>query len=556
MNEPTPAPTLRLPIWKYTEGLAPVAIVWIVLVGWLAALLYDRANWSEEADEAEMREWLDETRNFRKTLPELVREYDAMRSETRSPVDDLRLVEKRKEIEDHMAGMAEPTRTYLNQLPSFPVIFKLEVIFPPLPDSANEPERIAWESPLPRPRQQIQTRVRILEYHPQGDSTNRPAIRCEYQLHAFNKLQRREEERRRISLVAGAVLVAATMLAGIFVYRFLQRERGRELQQLTSQAEAEHHQRELLEIRLRQRDAERARDELDRKLLEQKLDAADLEKRANEAEKSALEMKSQLYASIGIMAGSYAHNIKNLLVRPNDLLARCIEANGLNREQTGMLNEVRVTLGTVTERLQQILQTIRRDPNKAELTRVDLNRLAQETAATWADMGRDKWKLLVTADLAEGSLWVRGDLSHLQQAVENLVFNARDATFEMRNHLREEARKDASASRKQRLIEAASWRGAVVLTTRLEGGHAVLEVRDNGIGMTEAVRENCLQTHFTTKRDNALYEGYSAGMGLGLSFVAVVLEHHGAELSIASEPLRGAVFRVRFPIANDERPMG
>ena len=35
----------------------------------------------------------------------------------------------------------------------------------------------------------------------------------------------------------------------------------------------------------------------------------------------ALELKSQLYASIGIMAGSYAHNIKNLLVRPNDLLA-------------------------------------------------------------------------------------------------------------------------------------------------------------------------------------------------------------------------------------------
>ena len=31
-----------------------------------------------------------------------------------------------------------------------------------------------------------------------------------------------------------------------------------------------------------------------------------------------------LVASIGIMAGSYAHNIKNLLVRPNDLLARCM----------------------------------------------------------------------------------------------------------------------------------------------------------------------------------------------------------------------------------------
>jgi len=545
MSLPTPVP--RQSIWKYTEGLLPVAIVWIVLVGWLAALLYDRANWSEQADEAEMREWLDEARNFRKTLPELVREYADLRAEEPDGMESLRLMEKRKEIEDHMAGLAEPTRTYLNQLPSFPVIFKMEVVFAAPSDGSSDDQRIAWESPLPRPRQERESGIRVLEYRPLGDS--RATIRCEYQVHAFNKLQRREEERRRISLVAGAVLVAATVLAGLFVFRFLQRERVRELLQLATKAEAEHHQRELLEIRVRQQDAERARDELDRKLLEQKLDAADLEHRASEAEKTALEMKSQLYASIGIMAGSYAHNIKNLLVRPNDLLARCIEVNGLNREQTGMLTEVRDTLGTVTERLQQILRTIRRDPTNAEMTRVDLNALARETAATWGDMAREKWKLTVTADGPAEPLWVRGDLSHLQQAIENLLFNARDATFEMRNHLREAARQDQTPNRKQRLIDAAGWRGRVDLSTALVGDHAVLEVRDNGIGMTDEVRENCLRTHFTTKRDNALYEGYSAGMGLGLSFVAVVLEHHGAKLDIESRPEKGALFRVHFPVA-------
>ena len=34
---------------------------------------------------------------------------------------------------------------------------------------------------------------------------------------------------------------------------------------------------------------------------------------------------------------------------------------------------------------------------------------------------------------------IDGDISHLQQAIENLLFNARDATFEMRNHLTEPA---------------------------------------------------------------------------------------------------------------------
>ena len=55
------------------------------------------------------------------------------------------------------------------------------------------------------------------------------------------------------------------------------------------------------------------------------------------AEQQALELKSQVYASIGIMAGSYAHNIKNLLVRPNDLLSRCLEADGLSHDQERML---------------------------------------------------------------------------------------------------------------------------------------------------------------------------------------------------------------------------
>jgi signal transduction histidine kinase len=38
-------------------------------------------------------------------------------------------------------------------------------------------------------------------------------------------------------------------------------------------------------------------------------------------------------------------------------------------------------------------------------------------------------------------------------------------------------------------------------------------------------------------------------MGLGLSFVAVILEHHGAALAVESEPLRGTTFRVTFPPA-------
>jgi signal transduction histidine kinase len=271
------------------------------------------------------------------------------------------------------------------------------------------------------------------------------------------------------------------------------------------------------------------------------------------AEQHALELKSQLYASIGIMAGSYAHNIKNLLVRPNDLLRRCLEADGLSVKQEHMLHEVRDTLGTVTERLQQILQTVRRDPSCSVLSRIDLNDVVRNLQSTWEDLAREKWKLVMTTELTTEPLWIDGDVSHLQQAIENLIFNARDATFEMRAALREQARRSAGAESdahlRQALIDAAGWRGTMALRTRRAGGHTVLEVEDNGIGMTEEVRRHCTDTHFTTKRDNAIYEGHSTGMGLGLAFVVVILEHHRATLDIESESGKGTLFRIQFPTA-------
>lgn len=542
----------RRALWKYVGGLAPAVLLWAVLVGWLAWQLVDRATWSEEADRATVREWIDESRNFRKTLPELVGEYVRLRDDDPTgTADPQRHATKRAEILEQIRSMVEPTRSYVNQLPLFPEIYRFEVdLAPPHGDPSGRRDVLAWTSAVPKPARQNNDRLQVLEYSPAGDG--RAVIRCEYRLHAFNKLQRQEEERQRLSLVAGVLLVTASVLAGLFVVRFLRREREREVDRLTALAEAEHREIELLQAQHREDEAQRAQQGLKSQLLERQLETSDLQRRAAEAEKSALELKSQLYASIGIMAGSYAHNIKNLLVRPNDLLARCIEVDGLSREQEGMLHEVKSTLGTVTDRLQQILKTVRRDPSNAEVTKLDLAGLVRESAAAWSDMGRDKWKLAIAADVPAEPVWIEGDHSHLQQAIENLLFNARDATFEMRNHQRDQARRESLSpdARKEALLAAAAWKGEIALGVRREGDRVVLAVRDNGVGMTDEVRAKCLQPQFTTKRDNALYEGYSAGMGLGLSFVAMVLEHHGGELSIQSEPNAGTTFRIAFPAAN------
>jgi signal transduction histidine kinase len=506
--------------WKLVLGLAPAVLLWAVLVSWLAWALYARTQWWKEADAANLREWLDESRVFRKSLPELIREYVAARRPGANPGD---AVAKEDEIREQLAALAEPTRVYTDQmLLLFPVIYKLEVRFP---DSSLPP--IKWESPVQRPG--LESQVHRLDDPVVDNDTTIAVIHCVYRLHAANRGPKDEEDRAKAQWVIGGLVVTAGIVALAWVYAFLMRERRRELRQLRVQQDKEHAEKLLLENQLRIHEAEHAREE---------------------AERSALELKSQLYASIGIMAGSYAHNIKNLLVRPNDLLARCLEADGMSGPQESMLKEVRQTLGTVTERLQQILRTVRRDPNRTEMTRLDLNALVKDTHRTWEDMAKDKWKLLLRIETSSEPLWVQGDHSHLQQAIENLLFNSRDATFEMRNHLRENAHADPtldSEARKQAVLTVAAWKGEVRMCTRLENGEAVLEVRDNGIGMSEEVRQRCTHTHFSTKRDNALYEGYSAGMGLGLSFVAMVLEHHRAKLEVESEPLKGASFRMRFP---------
>jgi signal transduction histidine kinase len=94
----------------------------------------------------------------------------------------------------------------------------------------------------------------------------------------------------------------------------------------------------------------------------------------------------------------------------------------------------------------------------------------------------------------------------------------------------------------------------VWLRTRRAGDRAVVEIEDNGIGMSEEVRRRCTEPHFSTKRDNALFAGFSSGMGLGLSFVLVILQHHQATLDIHSEPLQGATFTVSFPLAVPSAP--
>src|SRR6185437_12488263 len=300
---PLPPP---FPVWRFVGRLTPVAVLFLILVVWLGWLLYSKAAWTQQSDEEDIREWLNETRVFRKSLPELLDEYVEL---ARSPVQDTpRWEAKHEEIVAHLSALAEPTRKYSGKLPLFPELYRVGVEYPG-PPPAGQSNHPTWVSPMPRPGADARAQVRIVDY-PAGSGAAR--IHCEYRIHTNHRFEEEQQALRYWQIPLVAFLVPATGLAGFLAFRAMRRERQRELEQAATERAAELSERELLETRVRQQAAEQDAEELERRVLEAELEKAKVENRAAEAERTTLEMKSQLYASIGIMAGSYAHNIKNL----------------------------------------------------------------------------------------------------------------------------------------------------------------------------------------------------------------------------------------------------
>ncbi len=85
-------------------------------------------------------------------------------------------------------------------------------------------------------------------------------------------------------------------------------------------------------------------------------------------------------------------------------------------------------------------------------------------------------------------------------------------------------------------VEAAPARRCEVkISTRQQNGRVVLELADNGPGLSAAARENLFKMNFTTKRE---------GSGLGLVMVKRIVEEHGGAIAVESEEGRGTRFRI------------
>jgi signal transduction histidine kinase len=95
-------------------------------------------------------------------------------------------------------------------------------------------------------------------------------------------------------------------------------------------------------------------------------------------------------------------------------------------------------------------------------------------------------------------------------------------------------------------VDALGGRGHLRVRTRAEGGHAVVEITDDGPGIPPEIQARVWEPFFTTK-------GVGEGSGLGLDIVRrIVQRRHGGTLRLDSRPGETR-FRVSLPLAGPPR---
>lgn len=156
-------------------------------------------------------------------------------------------------------------------------------------------------------------------------------------------------------------------------------------------------------------------------------------------------------------------------------------------------------------------------PAKAKWSKVDISSLMSEVQAE-ADMEAKVSSISLELKLAEESLAVKGDATHLKQAVINLVDNA---------------------------IKYNHPNGSVKLSAQLDGDNVVIQVEDTGTGIAPQDLSHVFDRFYRVEKSRSRDKG---GSGLGLSIAKKIVEDHGGTVSVESVLGSGSTFRILLPV--------
>jgi len=81
-------------------------------------------------------------------------------------------------------------------------------------------------------------------------------------------------------------------------------------------------------------------------------------------------------------------------------------------------------------------------------------------------------------------------------------------------------------------------KGEIKVKIKLKDEHVLIQIKDNGMGMDDDVKEKIFTPNFTTK---------TGGMGLGLAMLKKIVETYEGDITFNSSKGKGTTFKVRIP---------
>ncbi|MEB6385895.1 ATP-binding protein [Klebsiella aerogenes] len=260
------------------------------------------------------------------------------------------------------------------------------------------------------------------------------------------------------------------------------------------------------------------------RLLREKTTQMEIDRLERQGLEEAL-LHSQKMKAVGQLTGGLAHDFNNLLaviigslelVQPDERDAPRI-SRALKAAERGAL---------LTQRLLAFSRKQALNPQA-----VVLQPLLENVCELMRHSLPASLRLEIEAQSPAWPAWI--DVGQLENAIINLVMNARDAM---------EGRSGVIALR--------TWNQRVTRSDGRRQDMVALEVIDHGCGMSQEIKAQVFEPFFTTKQTGS-------GSGLGLSMVYGFVRQSGGRVAIESAPGQGTTVRLQLPrataAAEDER---
>ena len=220
------------------------------------------------------------------------------------------------------------------------------------------------------------------------------------------------------------------------------------------------------------------------------------------------------------IAGGVAHDINNSLAGVTTYAA-LILGKDLDSQTRGWADGIQIAASDIAGTVRRLRQFYGDPQDQQTRGPIDISALVREaiqlTKPKWLDESLRRRKAITLAVQDEAAPMIFGDLSALRSVLANLIFNA---------------------------VDAVVGAGQITLRITARASQAVIEISDNGEGMSDEQQRRCLEPFYTTKGE---------GTGLGLSVCRGIVKAHGGQIEIDSTAGKGTTVRLLIPISRVQR---